>query len=312
MIWAALACLIACGAVSVVAPRLGRLTHPALATRLLAVVAGSTALVILWVLALTAGTLLAQIPVVAGVGEWSPELIAASDPWPRWVAIGCLALAVRALIVGARTATAQLAGIVTLRRAMVGVRPAGALVVLDDPRGVAFATPANGGRVVVSTGMLRALRPDERRALLAHESSHVRHRHYWWVAAAELSAAMFPILRATARAVAGSAERWADEDAAEDVGDRSTVAHALARAALHASAAPVPHGAVAATKGSVVTRVEALLGPPPGRRWSPAWALVALVAVSLLAAWLVAQNTDALFDGAAVESQAATVDAPAL
>jgi Zn-dependent protease with chaperone function len=305
MIWAAVDCLAACVAVCLLAPRLGPLVQPALATRILGTTAVATAIALFWVAVLGAGTLLAQIPVVARAGEWSPELLAAADPVPRWAALGCLVMAIRALVLGARTIGSQLTGLLDLRRTLNGLPAAGSLTVIDDPRGVAFATPARGGRIVVSTGMLRALEPDERRALLAHESAHVRHGHYWWVAAARVSAAICPMLRATARGVAQSAERWADEDAATRLGDRMVVARAVARAALHTSAAASPRGSVAAADGHVVRRVEAMLRPPPRRRLAPALLLVSLLALSSITAWKFGEHTDTLFDRAPADAGAA-------
>ena len=52
----------------------------------------------------------------------------------------------------------------------------------------------------------------------------------------DLAAAINPTLRPTARALRHTVERWADEDAADAVADRRTVARALARAALAAHA----------------------------------------------------------------------------
>ncbi len=298
MIWAVLDCLAGCFAVAVLAPRIGPLVQPPLATRLLTGASVAIALAVLWVLGLSAGTVLGQIPVVARVGEWSPQLLAAEDPVPRWAAISCLLAAAYGLAAGTRCLAAQLTGLLAIRRTLADTRAAGALIVLDDARGVAFATPVRGGRVVVSTGMLRALEPDERQALLAHEFSHRQHGHYWWVAAARVSAAICPILTPTARRVAQSAERWADEDAASQVGDRMIVARALARAALHTSAAPTPAGTVAGTGGPLVSRVEAMFAPPPRRRLAPACVLVGLLALSIITAWLVGEHTDTLFDHA--------------
>jgi Zn-dependent protease with chaperone function len=297
MTWAALGCLAACLGLSLVAPHLGRSTRPDAATRLLAGISVATAGAVLWVVVLAAGTSVGQIPIVARIGEWSPQLLARFDPVPRWVAIGCTAIIAWALGSGTWIVCGQLRGLARLGRALAGAHPAGWLTVVDDPRGIAFATPAGGGRIVVSTGMLRALEPDERAVLLAHESAHVRHRDYWWVAAAHVAASVCPILRATARVVAQSAERWADEDAAAAVGDRAVVARALARAALHTPARS-PRGAVAAAHGQILGRVEAMLAPPPVRRAAPVWILVILLVISLVTAWQVGANADAVFDRA--------------
>jgi Zn-dependent protease with chaperone function len=50
-------------------------------------------------------------------------------------------------------------------------------VVLDHPRAAAFAVPGLRGRVVLSSGALDTLTPDELRAVLAHERAHLRAHH---------------------------------------------------------------------------------------------------------------------------------------
>jgi hypothetical protein len=126
------------------------------------------------------------------------------------------------------------------------------------------------------------------------------------VAAADVSAAVCPMLRATARTVAATSERWADEAAAAAVGDRRVVARALARAALLASPTAVVAGAVHAVDGRVVHRVKAMLAPPPPRRLIPAWVLAMLVAATVATAWGVAQSADHLLDSAGVRAQGQT------
>src|SRR5215813_12172901 len=97
MMWAALTSLAACVGVALAAPRLGRLIRPDVATRLLAGVCVTTAGAVAWVIALAASTSVAQIPIVARAGDWSPRLLAEVDPVPRWLAIGCTAITAWAL-----------------------------------------------------------------------------------------------------------------------------------------------------------------------------------------------------------------------
>ncbi len=89
--------------------------------------------------------------------------------------------------------------------------------------------------------------PPERRVLLAHEAAHLRHHHHVYLQLVELSAAANPLLRPLASSVRIGVERWADEDAAAAVGDRTLTARALARASLarHTAAQPAPTPAVA-------------------------------------------------------------------
>ncbi|MFJ9823842.1 M48 family metalloprotease [Streptomyces sp. NPDC101160] len=134
-------------------------------------------------------------------------------------------------------------------------------------------------RVVVSTGMLAALGPAERRALFAHERAHLTGRHHRHLLAVELAARANPFLRPLRTAVSYTAERWADEEAAGAVGSRRTVARAIGRAALIAAPAPaaatlahVSGGSTGGGAGPVPRRVAALLGPEPaepGLAWPP-------------------------------------------
>jgi Zn-dependent protease with chaperone function len=295
MIWPAFGCLAACLMLSLVAPRIGRTMDPALATRVLGGVCVVAAVSALWVIGVDAGTSLVQIPLIARFGNWSPQLLQLADPVPRWLALACLLLTASAVLAGVWVVVRRARGLLSMHQALAGAAAAGSLLIIDDPRVTAFATPAAGGRVAVTTGLLRLLPPDERRALLAHEVAHLRHHHFWWVAAADVGAAVFPPFRATARVVAESAERWADECAAAEVGDRKVVARALARAAVYAH--PVaPAGGVTAVGGRVVDRVQAMLAPPPARRLVPVWALVTLLSLSMLAAWTVGRGADTMVD----------------
>ena len=137
-------------------------------------------------------------------------------------------------------------------------------MVVHDGRPDAFTTPNLRARIVVATGMLAALDPRGRRALLAHEQSHRTHLHTWWVLAADLAAAVNPLLRTTAGAVRGATERWADEDAAR-VTDRRLVAATIAQVAL-LGARPASATVAAVTGVQVPRRVAALLHAPPRLR----------------------------------------------
>ena len=145
----------------------------------------------------------------------------------------------------------------------------GSLVVLDSDMPDAFTTPEATGRIVVTRGMLRALPADERAALLAHERSHLSHRHAWWATAADLAARANPTLVPTARTLRNAVERWADEDAAARLGDRRLVARALARAAL--ARQRHPRDLLPATWGSASARVAAPARPArrPARAAAP-------------------------------------------
>ncbi|MFE7589571.1 M56 family metallopeptidase [Kitasatospora sp. NPDC057512] len=180
------------------------------------------------------------------------------------------------------------------------------LTVLDDECADAFALPGRlgrpgrpgePGRIVVTSGMLRALSGPERSALLAHERAHLTARHHLFLALAEHAADVHPALRPLRAPLGYHLERWADEVAAARVGDRAVTARAVGRAALAASRSPWPARprlVAAAHSGPVPRRVAALLRPRPATA-PGTWLRAAAVA---LAACL------ALSTGAALEAGA--------
>ncbi len=260
--------------VAVTGPGLGRRLPPAAATRLLVTASVLVAGCSVFVLGVTAFTWIGQLPPIATLGQWSAADLRAADPIPIEVAAGSAALLLSA---------------------------AGWWLV------VAFTTPQPAGRIVVTTGLLHALSGDERRVVLAHETSHLLHRHAWWLLAADLAAAANPLLRPTARAAARCVERWADEDAATTIGDRRIAARALARTAL-LTRNPDLAGTLAlpATGGDVPTRVRALLQPPPPARPASIAALAVLLLVLSAATVIVQHRGEQLFEHAGRRPAAAS------
>lgn len=144
-----------------------------------------------------------------------------------------------------------------------------AVEVISSPEAVAYAVPGQPGHVVVTTGMLRSLDAAERRVLLAHEHAHLDRGHHRYVRIVHAAAAAVPLLRPLRGQIRFATERWADEDAAVAVGDRSLVARAIAAAAL-ARTATAPAAAYAMADVAVVERVRALLEPRRGGMAEPA------------------------------------------
>ncbi|MFD5412508.1 M56 family metallopeptidase [Streptomyces nojiriensis] len=177
------------------------------------------------------------------------------------------------------------------------------LVVLEEAHPDAYALPGRPGRIVITSGMLRALSAAEREVLLAHERAHLRGRHHLLVATVELAAHCHPGLRAVREPLRYALERTADEAAAQAVGDRRLTARAIGRAALAARMSPARHRpgfALAATTGPVPLRVAALLGQPartrvPGAR--PRLAALTLLACLLVSAGAAFQAADNLHTG---------------
>jgi len=291
------------GLFRVLAEPVGRRLPPATAVRVLTAAMLITALATGMVLGAAAILVVGQAPPVAAAGDWSAATLARGNPVP--LAAGCLAALAVTVLAAAACRRAVRAGreLASAARACRTLGPSvEGLVVVDDDVPDAYALPGIPGRVVVSTAMLRALPAAERRVLLAHEAAHLRHRHHLYVQLAELAAAADPLLRPAARAVRAGVERWADEVAAAQVGDRRLAARALARAGLARAAAcrpaSAPAPALAAVEGDLVVRTQALLAPPRPPRPLLAAALAGLILVTGVATTVTARGTEDRFETA--------------
>ncbi|WSQ12744.1 M56 family metallopeptidase [Streptomyces sp. NBC_01231] len=253
--------------------------HPRTATRLLtglAVVMAVCSTVCLGLL-MVVGT--AQLPGNPLPDAWSDPEVREAVPYDEVAG----KLAIPALLAVLLTCGRSLWRHGRVRRrahqALAGL-PVTQVAVLPDEVPYAYALP--GGRrdrVVVTTAMLSCLEPAERRALFAHERAHLTARHHRFLLAVQLAARANPFLRPLGTAVSYTAERWADEEAAQTVGSRRAVACAIGKAALVSRGAPAPTIAGFAAPGPVPRRVAALLGPPPAlRSWPPVFTSVGLAA----------------------------------
>lgn len=278
------------------APVLSRRQPPAAATWLLSVGSLMAAVGSTISLALLALTLVGQTPMLAARGHWSHTALRHTDPVATPIAaaalIALLVLTPLVLLVAARRLTA-------LRAAyqLSAALPAstGELAVTDHPGPQAYAVPGRPGRIVVTSGLLRSLNADERRAVLAHERAHLTYRHHLHHTIARLAAAANPLLCRIPAAVALSTERWADEQAAA-TSSRDAVAAALTRTVVGASLLATPGIVLAAATGEVTTRVRALLMPAPRPTpWRIA-VLVALLIATAVAVFEAATDTKHLFE----------------
>ncbi|MEA2444692.1 MAG: hypothetical protein QOJ12_1984 [Thermoleophilales bacterium] len=276
MIWVPLA---AAACFGVAGPAVARRLPPMHATWALSAGGVLAALTSVAVLALLGSVLVGQEPDVARHGHWSVAALRAHAPVDRDVAAAALIAAVVfsavAAIAGGRRAWALLSAYRSCRDLPTAT---GELVVIQSARAAAYAVPGRPGRIVVSQSLLAALPAAERQAVIAHERAHLAHAHHWHLAAVNVAAALNPWLIPLRAAAHRAAERWADETAAEAVGDRRVVARALTSAALLGTARPAP--ALAAAADAVPERVAALLRQPP----RPRHGLVAVVALLLLVA----------------------------
>ncbi|GAA4956537.1 M56 family metallopeptidase [Yinghuangia aomiensis] len=244
--------------------------HPRTATRLLTGVAAVLALCSTWCVALLVIVGSAQVPGNPLPDGWGDPGV--RDAVPHVRLFGSLAMVVLSVVVTASAAMLLRDRRVRRRaRAAIAALPdAGGLVVIPDERPYAYALPGREPRVVATTAMLACLTRDERRALIAHEHAHLAGRHHVFLTVSRLAAVSHPLLRPLRTAIAYTVERWADEDAAAAVGDRTVTARAVGKAALSAAKSGAPAASALpafAARGPVPRRVAALLGPPPTSAW---------------------------------------------
>lgn len=271
---------------------------PAIASALLTVVALSVALTTGLILSASAVVSLARLPMVGAAGHWSAAAVGRHGAPPLWVGVLTATVVIGLLAASGLRACRSATELRAATKAVRGLEiPSSNLVVLDHDRPTAYAVGGVHGRIVVSTSMLRALPADERLVLLAHERAHIHHHHHVYVQLCDIAAAANPLLRPTARAVRISVERWADESAAREVGDRTLVARGLARAALarHGSAASLA-GTLAAADNDVVVRVQALLQRQSTYRWRLSITLILAATACWVGAGVVAVRAHELIE----------------
>lgn len=299
--------LLAAALLGVAAGPLARLLPPATAARLLSAAALLTAGAATFVLAVLAFTLVAEAAPVAALGSWSTVALDAANPVPDATSsVAALAVCV-VVVLATRAARRRVRAALAVRRLCVSLGGGpGDLVVVDDPHLDVFAVPARRGRIVASRGLLASLPASERRAVLAHESAHLRSHHHRYRLVAELAAAVNPLLLPLVSAVEFATERWADEAAAAVVGDRAVVARALARTGLRAAPRRTAVWAAAAMRATtagaspLVRRVEALLEPAPRRRPMLVAVVAMLLAVTVAATVETQRDTERMFENAGV------------
>lgn len=175
------------------------------------------------------------------------------------------------------------AGRILWARRAAGAGTAGRrLSVRASDRPFAYAVPGRPGCVVVSTGLLSALKPRERQVVFAHERAHLVARHDRHLLVAALADAIVPVLRPLTARLRLATERAADEEAVLAMGgDRRIVASAIAKAALSGDAyqrTALP----AFGRNGVVARVSSLIGPTPGPVQRRAGAVISLFGAAMV------------------------------
>lgn len=268
-------------------------SEPSSTTWLLTAGSAVTALATTGSLALAAWPLAARLPFVANLGDWRPQRVS-HVPVPLAVSLAATLLVavigVRAVRVCRRVGR-DVVGLAAAQRACAA-GSADDVVVVDDAVPYAYALPGvtiASGRTVVSSGLLESLDPAERSAVLAHERSHLRHRHHMFAFTLDLAGALNPALTATGQRARFAIERWADEDAAREV-DRAVVASSLAKASIARLERNRPShlraGAMLVAGYGMTDRVAAMLAMPTGRgRLGQGLTALIVVAVAGALAW---------------------------
>jgi peptidase M48-like protein len=278
------------------APFATRRLPPRPATWLISVGAVACALSSMVVLALLAFVVIGQLPLLADEGGWSSSALhhhAFTEPGVGVASLGGVVAAGVALALAGRR---QGMALVTAYRACKSMPTASRdLVVLREAPAEAVAVPGRPGRIVVAGSLLAVLTAAERRALLAHEHAHLDHGHHWHRTAVSLAAAANPLLAPLRAAIGYTTERWADEQAAAEVGDRRHVATALARVALLTRRPPGPAQLGAAAQ-AVPARIGAMLAGPPRPRRFLTGGVLSIPVLSAVAAAVVWKDTEHLFE----------------
>lgn len=296
---AILAPVLAATCFGILGPHLARRLPPRHATWLISIGAVVSALSAVAVLCLLGAVLVGQLPDLAGIGHWSSTTLRAHSPTEPDIgalaALAALASGVAVAFVGTRQALAVLAAY----RASRGMPTEGELVVIDAAQPSAVAVPGRPGRVVVTRSLLALLSPDERRVLLAHERAHLHAGHHWHRSAVALAIAANPLLLPLAGAIAYATERWADELAATELGNRRRTAGALARIALLTSGYTrdrLSRLGLAVSRDAVPARVSALLADAPRPQPALSLATIGLLMLGLVATVVVEKEVEHLFE----------------
>jgi Zn-dependent protease with chaperone function len=178
------------------------------------------------------------------------------------------------------------------------VAGADAAFLLDATRPAVYCVPGRPPAIVLTTGALAVLEPDQLTAVLAHERAHLAGRHHLLLAVTRSLTAVAPVVPLFARGsreVARLAEMRADDVAARRAGGeqgRRTLLTALLAMGAGVAAASAPAAWLPATGGVIAARIRRLADPPPpARRACYGLALAALTLAIAVSAALVVTGT---------------------
>lgn len=249
MLWPLIVALALTAAVTTIHHRL----PPVLAARMVTVAVVSVvaaAAPTLWIVTLG---YLAHLSRFGGGLEWCAKTFGIHQRIPTWLGLPALAIAVAGAF--------RIGKLLRAHRHLRLDRP-GSVKIVAHADAFAFTLPGRGGRVVLSSGLVELLDDGEQAVVVAHENAHARHRHDRYLLVARCAAATIPILKPLTSRLEFSLERWADEAAVGQCGDRRFVARTLGKVALHSCG---PAASLGFTGLGVPARVAALLSPAPPR-----------------------------------------------
>lgn len=234
--------------IAVAVSRTAKVVHPRIAAVITMLAMTSLTLSSLWIVSGPAVAFLLHSSSSSTFLEWCRSLLPHADtPLPVGI-VASAVLVVQLLRFGRRLGQ--------LRREIRSAGRGPSLTVVRRDDYIAATTPGRHGRIIVSTGLLRSLEPPQQRAMLAHERAHLECRHDRFLGVGELSVALFPPAGLLMPLLRRSLERWADERAAREVGDRGALSEAIRIAALAPLVVAPLSSSMAAT--DVEARVAAL------------------------------------------------------
>jgi Zn-dependent protease with chaperone function len=180
------------------------------------------------------------------------------------------------------------------------LRDADGAVVLDAAQPAAYCVPGRPATIVLTSGALAVLEPEQLAAVLAHERAHLTGRHHLLIGLTRGLAASIPAVPLFSRGsaeVARLAEMCADDTAARRSGRGTLVAALLAMgtgsavpplAATALASTALAASPLSATACAVPARVQRLLEPPrPARQARYGLALITVTLLLALASGLI-------------------------
>ena len=221
----------------------------------------------IWLMAFSG---LRHVGIDSPLSDWSHHLLPDLGPAGALLGVAASVVTVVGLVRAVR--------VVRLRRRLCATAGHD-LEILPSDAVFAYTLPGPGGNIVVSQGLVNAVSETELSAVIAHERSHARNRHDRHLLLARLAVALLPMTNHLAKRLEFSIERWADRDAAMELGDPRLIARAIARVALAGDHSPAMVNGIA--RFGAAARAEALLQSDSHHRRARHAAIASLAALGI-------------------------------